>query len=74
MRIIKNSDVISVWDYPDTETALEGLMSAGPVARAIESSGFEKVYNTISNAIQPYIQTNGHVVYDNKFRVIISGK
>lgn len=73
-RIIKNSDVISVWDYPDTETALKGLMSAGPVTRAIENSGFEKVHSTISNAIQPYTQTNGHVVYNNKFRVIISEK
>jgi ubiquinone/menaquinone biosynthesis C-methylase UbiE len=73
-RIIENTDVISVWDYPDTETALKGLMSAGPVARAIENSGFEKVYSTISNAIQSYTQTNGHVVYHNKFRVIISEK
>jgi ubiquinone/menaquinone biosynthesis C-methylase UbiE len=69
----KTFDVPSVWDYPDTDTALKGLMSAGPVARAIENSGFEKVYETISNAIQPYIQPHGHVVYHNKFRIVVAG-
>ncbi|MEI9809042.1 MAG: methyltransferase domain-containing protein [Bacteroidota bacterium] len=70
--IINNTDVVSVWDYPDTDTALKGLLSSGPVARAIENAGFDKVFETTVNAIQPYIQTNGHVVYKNKFRVVIS--
>ncbi len=74
LKIIGNTDIASVWDYLDTETALKGLISAGPVARAIENSGFEKVYETISNAIQPYIQPNGHVLYNNKFRVVIAEK
>lgn len=65
-------DVPSVWDYPDTNTALKGLMSAGPVARAIENNDFEKVYETISNAIRPYIKANGHIVYNNKYRIVIS--
>ena len=67
-------DLPSVWDYPDTDTALRGLLSAGPVARAIENSGFEKVYETISIAIQPFTQPNGHVVYNNKFRIVIAEK
>lgn len=71
---INTFDVPSVWDYPDTATALKGLMSAGPVARAIENSGSEKVYETISNAIQPYIKANGHVVYKNKYLIAISVK
>ena len=71
---INTFDVPSVWDYPDADTALKGLMSAGPVARAIENSGFERVYETISDAIQPYIQPNGHVVYNNKFRIVIAEK
>lgn len=71
---IESNDVPAVWDYADTETALKGLMSAGPVARAIEHNSFEKVYDALSVAIQPYIQSNGHVVYKNKFRVVVAEK
>ena len=73
-RIIDNTDVISIWDYPNADNALKGLMSSGPIARAIDICGFEKVYETIAAAIQPYIRQNGHVVYNNKFRVVISEK
>lgn len=73
-KILNNEDVISVWDYADTDTALKGLISAGPVSKAIEYCGFEKVYENLLQAIQPYIQSNGHIVYNNKFRVVIAEK
>ncbi|NCD72417.1 class I SAM-dependent methyltransferase [Mucilaginibacter agri] len=73
-KIINNQDIPAIWDYPDTPTALNGLMSAGPVARAIENVGFEKVYSTLTEAIKPYEQANGRVVYHNKFRIIIASK
>ena len=69
---IDSTDISAIWDYPDRDTALKGLLSAGPVARAIGNSGFEKVYETVSLAIQPFTQANGHVVYHNKFRVVIA--
>ncbi len=71
---IESNDIPSVWDYADTATAMKGLMSAGPVARAIENNSFDKVYDAVSMAIQPYIQSDGHVVYKNKFRVVIAEK
>ena len=74
LRIIDNTDVTSVWDYPNVDIALKGLLSAGSTAKAIDIRGFEKVYKTTATAIQPYIQQNGHVVYKNKFRVVISEK
>jgi ubiquinone/menaquinone biosynthesis C-methylase UbiE len=73
-NIISNEDIESVWDYADTTTALKGLMSVGPVAKAIEHCGFKEVNKTITAAVQPYIQSNGHVVYHNKFRVVIAEK
>ena len=72
--IIDNTDVISIWDYANADKALKGLMSSGPITKTIDICGFEKVYETIATAIQPYIQQNGHVVYNNKFRVVISEK
>jgi SAM-dependent methyltransferase len=74
LRIIDNTDVIAIWDYPNADIALKGLISAGSAAKAIDNSGFEKVHKTIAAAIQPYIQQNRHVVYKNKFRVVICEK
>lgn len=72
--IITLVDIPAVWDYPDTETALKGLMSVGPVSRAIEVNGFDKVYATIKEAVKPYTTANGHVVYHNKNRMAICSK
>ena len=73
-KILNNTDVVSVWDYPDIDTALRGLLSVGPAAKAIENSGYNKVHETVLVAVQPYVQSNGHVVYKNKFRVVIAEK
>ena len=73
-KIVDNKDIPSVWDYPDKEIALKGLISAGPVARAIQNSGSEKVFETVSKTVDPYVRENGHVVYHNKFRIIIAEK
>ncbi len=74
LRILCCNDVDSIWDYPDVETAIKGLLSAGPASKAIENAGYEKVYSSVLDAIQPYIKSNGRVVYKNKFRVVISEK
>jgi ubiquinone/menaquinone biosynthesis C-methylase UbiE len=73
-KIISNKDVDSIWDYTDIETALKGLLAVGPAARAIEYNDFDKVHDTVLQAVQPYVQGNGHVVYKNKFRVVIAEK
>lgn len=72
--ITSNEDIPSVWDFPDTTVALRGLLSAGPAIKAIDHSGKEKVGEAVSAALQPYIKPNGHVVYHNKFRVVIAMK
>jgi SAM-dependent methyltransferase len=66
---INSVDVDSIWDYPTKEIALKGLLSVGPAARAIAHAGFEKVFATVSDAVEPYVQSNGHVIYKNKFRI-----
>jgi len=74
LTVLDSTDVDSIWDYPDMETAIKGLLSAGPAAKAIENSGYEKSYQTTLEAATPYIKSNGHIVYKNKFRVVIAEK
>ena len=73
-KIIANDDVAAIWDYPNTDIALKGLLSAGPVAKAIDNSSFEKVYAAVAADIQTYVQQNGSVIYKNKYRVVICEK
>lgn len=72
--IINNADISTIWDYPDKDIALRGLMSAGPVARAIESNSIEKVSDVIAEAVQPYTNDAGHVIFHNKVRIVIAKK
>jgi hypothetical protein len=74
MKIIDSCDVTSVWDYPDKETALKGLISTGPTANAIAYSGLEKVLEVVGASIDPFVKSDGRVVYNNKFRVVTAEK
>ncbi len=73
-KLIHEIDLPTPMEYPDTETAMKGLLSAGPAARAIEHSGYDKVYTTLGASMEPFIQPDGHVVYQNKFRIVVAEK
>lgn len=74
MKILDTCDVTSIWDYPDKETALKGLISAGPTANAIAYSGLDKVLEVVGASIEPFVKGDGRVVYRNKFRVVTALK
>ena len=67
------TDIPTLWDYPDLKTAMSGLLSAGPAVKAIQHSGYDKVYETLTAAVTPYQQADGHVRYHNKFRIVLAG-
>jgi len=72
--IRQSTDVTSVWDYPDTATLLRGFLSSGPAVKAIAYAGYDAVAAAVTATLQPFTQPNGHVVYHNKFRVVIATK
>lgn len=53
------------WEYPDLTTAMRGLLSTGPAARAINYSGWARVVDTISESISPYRRSDGSYLLDN---------
>jgi SAM-dependent methyltransferase len=66
------TDIPTLWDYPDLPTAMAGLLSAGPAVKAIHHSGYDKAYEIVGAAVQPYIQFDGHIRYHNKFRIVLA--
>jgi len=64
-------DVPCPWVYPDLDTALRGMLSAGPAERAIRTSSFERARDEVAAAIEPYRTTSGYCL-NNTFRYLVA--
>jgi hypothetical protein len=65
-------DVPCPWIYPDLETALKGMLSAGPAERAIRASSFDRAREAIAAAIETYRTPSGSYRLNNTFRYLIT--
>lgn len=66
------ADVACPWIYPSLETALKGMLSAGPAERAIRASSLERARDAIAGAITPYRTASGGYRLNNLFRYLIA--
>jgi SAM-dependent methyltransferase len=67
----KSADVECVWRYPDLDTALRGLTSAGPATAAIRESGEERLREVLTAALEPFKENGGYRL-TNVFRYLIA--
>ncbi len=65
-------DVQCPWIFPDSETALRGMLSSGPAERAIRASSYERARDGIAGAIVQYRTASGGYHINNTFRYLIS--
>jgi SAM-dependent methyltransferase len=65
-------DVACPWVYPDIETALRGMLSAGPAERAIRASSFERVREAVAAAIESHRTQTGGYRLNNTFRYLVT--
>jgi SAM-dependent methyltransferase len=65
-------EVDCLWEYPDEETALRGLLAAGPAVLAIQRSGEDRVREATARAIAPFRTASGGYELKNKFRYLIA--
>lgn len=65
-------DVSCPWVYPDLETALRGMLSAGPAERAIRASSFERARAAVATAIEGYRTASGGYRLNNTFRYLLT--
>lgn len=65
-------DVSCPWIYPDLETALRGMLSAGPAERAIRASNLERVRDAVTVSIAKYRTLAGGYHLNNTFRYLVA--
>ena len=65
-------DVPCPWVYPDLETALRGMLSAGPAERAMRASSFERARDAVTAAIEAYRTPSGGYRLNNTFRYLVA--
>lgn len=65
-------DVSCPWLYPDLDTALRGMLSAGPAERAMRSSSVERARDAVAATLSPYRTGSGRYRLDNVFRYLVA--
>jgi len=65
-------DVDGLWIYPDLDTAVRGMCSAGVAVKAMEHSGEEAVTSAYAAAFAPFLQSDGSVRLGASFRCLVS--
>jgi SAM-dependent methyltransferase len=68
----ESAEVDCIWRYPDLDTALRGLLSAGPAVRAIRHSGVSRVRAAAAAAISPFRTVRGGYQLENRFRYLVA--
>jgi SAM-dependent methyltransferase len=65
-------DVETIWHYPDLDTALRGLTSAGPATAAIRESGEDRLREALTEALDQFGDGSGGYRMRNVFRYLIA--
>jgi SAM-dependent methyltransferase len=65
-------DVQATWEYADQTTLLRGLLSAGPMVRAVAQSGSYAVTSAVLSAVEPYRTPTGGYRLENVFRYVVA--
>jgi SAM-dependent methyltransferase len=60
------------WAYPDLETALRALMSAGPVVNIAQQAGEAAVVDALRACLADFATADGGYVFHNRFRVLLT--
>ena len=69
---IESTVVECTWRYAGLETALRGLLAAGPAVRAMRHSGEEPVRRAVTTAIAPFRTVQGAYQIENTFRLLVA--
>lgn len=63
---------MTVWSYPDEETALKGLLSTSAAAMASDCAGVDRVNEVACEFLRPFRLARGGYRFENNFRYLIA--
>jgi SAM-dependent methyltransferase len=69
---VEVKDVECPWEYKDLETALRGLLSAGPAIMAIRLAGEQPLREVTTSVLEPFKTASGGYRMLNKFRYVMA--
>ena len=73
MAVTERVDVVTVWEYPDEESMLRGVLAPGPAVRAIEAAGEDAVRSRVRAALAPFRMRDGGYRLENTFVYVVAG-
>jgi hypothetical protein len=65
-------EIATRWEYPGLDTALRGILSGGPVVKAIRTAGEERVVSAVTDAIAPFRADDGRYLIQNRWRHLLA--
>lgn len=69
---LESGEVDCPWVYPDQDTVLRGLLSAGPAVKAVQTSGEDRLREAVLKALAPFKTPSGGYRLESKFRYLIA--
>ena len=73
LTVSERAVVAAVWEYPDEQTAVRGMLAAGPAVRAIEAVGEDGVRARVLEALAPFRCRDGGYRLENTFCYVVAG-
>jgi PhnB protein len=67
-------EVDTPFEYPDLETALRGLLSAGPAVRAMETSGEAQAVEAVTAVLARFRRADGGYRMENKYMFLVASR
>jgi SAM-dependent methyltransferase len=72
LKPARSESVTVVFPFANDETAVRGLIAAGPAIRALRNSGEEATQRAIAEAIKPHREPDGSYALTNEFRFVVA--
>src|SRR5918992_1318821 len=72
LKPARSLSVRVVFPFADDDTAVRGLIAAGPAIRVLRNSGEEATRRAIAEAIRPHREPDGSNALTNEFRFVVA--